>query len=56
METTLGKTHTQSPFTPIYQKYGFSSGIESPKDEPKTEVVVEKVEEEKKEPALQKDK
>jgi ribosomal protein L15 len=27
MEITLGKQHTQSPFTPIFQKYGFSTEV-----------------------------
>jgi hypothetical protein len=26
METTLGKPHSQSPFTGIYAQYGFSTG------------------------------
>jgi len=25
METTLGKSHTKSPFTTLYSKYGFST-------------------------------
>lgn len=27
MEVTLGKQHSQSPFTPIFQKYGFSTEV-----------------------------
>lgn len=41
MEVTLGKEHTKSPFTPIYQKYGFSTQVEKPavQEETKEELV-----------------
>ena len=33
METTLGKSHTKSPFNGIYSHYGFSSQLEKEAEE-----------------------
>jgi hypothetical protein len=35
METTLGKSHTKSPFNGIYSHYGFSSQLEKEAEETK---------------------
>ena len=40
METTLGKAHSVSPFTPLFSKYGMSYKVETieTKEESKEEI------------------